>query len=865
MNIAQTGERPIPGTGDEIHRAPGETVGSASPAGEALHTRRQNRTHSRAARNATRSGIHPMRREANGQRLVRLAMIIGSMSIGCSSEPALSVEMPLHLEEHLDAAIITGSEIPADMRKSVEWRFDQPQPDWKAIPEWRPPPPFDVAGLTRSSDGLRVSVPGAGRWRGIVAVNLPNWARGDWSDVIVKVRADSASPVHSLRLAFNLPDGGGNAGELAEDQVLGQQSPVVRDGAVHTYRLPVAEGRPEFRGPLRQLAIIFRTSGDSGSIELLSVSVVPSGAAYADSGQGVRTVNVGERFHRTLFTHAPSSHAYRLRVPAQGRLDLALGVLAADAPVTFAVTAAAGGGKVDTLLEERHADPERWALRSVDLSKYAGRVVTLSLNAAGAQGAVAFWGAPTVSGPRISAKPNVILYVIDGGGADFMSLYGYNRRTTPNLERLAAEGAVFERAYSNSSWTKPSTASFMTSLHNEVLGFTGGDFDPLPDQAMTMAQRFHAAGYQTGVFTSNPNAGTASGLQRGADVLRESEFSREARSSVELHNAFEDWRRANPGGPYWTHFQTTDVHAIRYGFTATDAPVPPFAGLFVSPEDADTLRAWGQRLSEGGAVGEPYRRGGVKHAAYLTLLQGLYDEQMAHNDYQLGRLIDRLKASGDWQNTLLIVTADHSLDGFFGSDMTAALDSPPPRWTSSTLRSTVSHVPLVVVWPGQIAGGQRFVDPVSLIDLLPTVLEFAGLPAPEIMQGQSLAPLLRGQPGWAPRPVIMDEIVTFGGETRHAISVIDGRWGATTRFGPPLTSANYVSQPWPVLLFDMWSDPMCIAPVNEAHPDLVKKYTAVLDDIRKDHETLATLFKPGAKIELSPAQLERLRALGYIR
>ena len=57
---------------------------------------------------------------------------------------------------------------------------------------------------------------------------------------------------------------------------------------------------------------------------------------------------------------------------------------------------------------------------------------------------------------RTADKPNVIFYVIDGGGADHMSVYGYNRRTTPNLERLVAKGSVFERAYSNSTWSKPS-------------------------------------------------------------------------------------------------------------------------------------------------------------------------------------------------------------------------------------------------------------------------------------------------------------------------------------------------------------------------------------------------------------------------
>ena len=67
-------------------------------------------------------------------------------------------------------------------------------------------------------------------------------------------------------------------------------------------------------------------------------------------------------------------------------------------------------------------------------------------------------------------QPNVLLYVIDGGGADLMSLYGYERPTTDKLKGLAAEGVVFTNAHTNSAWTKPSTASFLTSLHHSVLG-----------------------------------------------------------------------------------------------------------------------------------------------------------------------------------------------------------------------------------------------------------------------------------------------------------------------------------------------------------------------------------------------------------
>ena len=142
------------------------------------------------------------------------------------------------------------------------------------------------------------------------------------------------------------------------------------------------------------------------------------------------------------------------------------------------------------------------------------------------------------------------------------------------------------------------------------------------------------------------------------------------------------------------------------------------------------------------------------------MAKGLYDEAMAHNDYQLGQLVDRLKAEGEWENTLLIIGGDHSIRAAFATMGVALSDSLPPRWSWPRLRPTHSRVPLMFVWPGHIEGGQRIAHPVSMIDVLPTLLDLVGLPAAEIAQGQSLAPLMLGREGWEPRPVIFDEFYT---------------------------------------------------------------------------------------------------------
>jgi arylsulfatase A-like enzyme len=267
-----------------------------------------------------------------------------------------------------------------------------------------------------------------------------------------------------------------------------------------------------------------------------------------------------------------------------------------------------------------------------------------------------------------------------------------------------------------------------------------------------------------------------------------------------------------------------------------------------------------------------FERAGVNRVAYAAANRDVYDEGMAHQDYQIGRLVERLKARGEWEHTLLIVAADHSV-GAANQDWGILMrDTLASDWSvgdprAPILRSGVSRIPLIVVWPGHIAGGQRFSQPVSMIDMLPTILDLVDLPMPQVMQGQSLAPLLLGEPGWEPRPVILDEFGVDGvtGEFRGRIEVIDGRWGASLEINPDPERPPERRRPTPLLLYDLWTDPMAVYPLNDEHPDLVEKYTVFLEAQWEAHQALAQLFTPSESVALTPEQLETLRALGYIQ
>ena len=810
------------------------------------------------------------------------ATVLGLTLVSCSGSPSgstvLTADMPLHLEQRLDAAIIVGSEVPADAPAVLEWRFDEPQEDWKPVVP--PDPTIDPVEITQLDDALGVTLTDGtgnrfGMRQGGLVLEVPDWNYEDLAHLVVRAR--TSDDFGHLDTYFNRLEGTDSpptGGSLGKFEQPGDLLPMVSDGTVQTYRLRLDFfwGDPPPEEPIRQIALWFRAR-DLASIDILSITLTTKVANYGDAGAASRTEIRNRIYRQALYTHTPGRVEYRVKIPEAGRLDFAMGVLREDVPVTFRVTAIpddGGSGEPTALFEEHYADKEAWGQRSVDLADFAGQTVTLGLEAESeAEGRVALWGAPTVTGGGPSPLPNVVFYVFDGGAADYMSVYGYNRRTTPTLERLAEEGVVFERAYSNASWTLPSTASFMTSLQTSVTGALSGNVNPIPAEAMTMAEHMHRAGYQTAVFTGNPNAGTLSDLQGGVDLFREDweDFSLIGRnnhkeSSKYLHEGFWSWREDYPSQPFWAHFQTTDVHG--------DFPAPPpFGGLFVAAHEWESWNESAQRLGFGrrDPNAPVWDSTGISRVPFYSVAKGLYDEAMAYNDYQLGQLIDRLKAEGKWENTLLIIGGDHSIWAAFVDMGLALSDSLAPPWNRPIFRPTISKVPLMFVWPGHIEGGQRIAHPVSMIDVLPTLLDLLGLPAAEIAQGQSLAPLMSGRDGWEPRPVILDEFYAdfTTGELEGVIEVVDGRWGASLEINPDPEGPPEERRPAPLLLYDLWNDPMALWSLHEERPDLVQKYTAFLEDQFEAHMALSQYFTRSGEVVLTPEQLRTLRTLGYIQ
>jgi arylsulfatase A-like enzyme len=432
----------------------------------------------------------------------------------------------------------------------------------------------------------------------------------------------------------------------------------------------------------------------------------------------------------------------------------------------------------------------------------------------------------------------------------------------------------------------------MTSLQHSVLGGLrrGVHSTPVPRNATTLIERLRAAGYQTASFTANPNAGRMIGIERGVDRMRDLDEGSHSTSSAQLHRQFWRFRDDYPGGPWFVHFQTTDVHE-------PNEPTPPFSGLYVTPEQRQELAELDNRLWQAAAplfgtmaitdfYDQALERSGVDRQTYFNLRRGLYDETMAFQDAELERFVRRLEARGEWQNTLLVVGSDHGHPaGTFARFGRGLFEPQPEPWQGALFDAFATRVPLVFVWPRRIEGGRRIEAPVSMIDVLPTVLDLAGLPRPEVAQGQSLAPLLRGE-SMPVRPVVFDEfrVDEATGELIGNLEIVDGRWGASLEIGPQPAGADptrgrhmvpvggrwgalhrYFPEVPRLLLYDLWSDPFARRAVNDEHPELVERYTRELLTLWKAHQALAQRYREAGDVALDPEQLRQLKALGYIQ
>jgi choline-sulfatase len=336
----------------------------------------------------------------------------------------------------------------------------------------------------------------------------------------------------------------------------------------------------------------------------------------------------------------------------------------------------------------------------------AGPVVTAPAGAVPG-GGLAAAPTPAPSGPR----PNVIIYLVDALRADRLGVYGQRRPLSPRLDAFAATATMYEQAWAQSSWTRPAVASIFTGLEPEVHG-ADGRLDRLGGGMPTLAGRMAGAGWQTAAVVANPNASAAFGLDRGFGefVL----MPPERRESADVHAEVVRWLdRRDPSVPFLLYVHTVDPH-LPYD------PPAPFRERFAAGVER-------RDLGSTEVVGALLARSLVDEGQWAADLLELYDAEVAANDHAFGELLDELERRGLDEGTVVIFLSDHG-EEFFDHG----------GWIHGrTLYREVLQVPLVIRLPGQ-REGRRETAPAAHIDLMPTILELAGLAPEPGLRGRSL-------------------------------------------------------------------------------------------------------------------------------
>ncbi len=326
--------------------------------------------------------------------------------------------------------------------------------------------------------------------------------------------------------------------------------------------------------------------------------------------------------------------------------------------------------------------------------------------------------------------PNVVIVLVDTLRADHTSLHGYERQTTPNLERIASRGLVMRSHFANSPWTKPSVASLITGLHPSAHRSRVGQFETLEkietlrrqgltpkieilsEKHLTLAERLRAAGYRTAAFVANYHLTPRFGYDQGYEDYRfdpnryrwagmKPPFTKLDDEEI-VRLTIEHLRINDEPVFVWCHLMA--VHDYQYPESFADRAFRPQS---LTPIDESGLQ---------------YSR--VKRYAHLEEAIAEYDTSIAYVDQLVGRLFDYVRQ--EEPNTLLIITSDHGEEFYEHGGFEHG----------HTLYNELLHVPLVLWGPDVPVGSTS--APSDSVDLLPTIVTAVGLEAEAELTGEPL-------------------------------------------------------------------------------------------------------------------------------
>lgn len=517
-----------------------------------------------------------------------------------------------------------------------------------------------------------------------------------------------------------------------------------------------------------------------------------------DPRAGLRvTLQIEEREEQVLAELVGATGRWEKEVPAEKRWPIARLSFAALAPGESSSPAAGillKGPVIETILPERDAgrkDP-------------AGR-------------------------PRVP-RANVIIYMTDALRADHLGCYGYDRPTSPDIDRFASQALLFEHAIAQAPWTTSSVASMLTGVYPNSHGVALPQH-ALPATLATMGEMLRDAGFMTAAFITNAAAGRAFGLARGfaehrlltARLHRGTVHELSDRVNEELFSWLDG--RKDDGRPLFLYVHATDTHAPY-------TPPPEFARRFLDPGGARDLG-----MPEGMPLladpGNPPDRSSIER------LIDLYDAEIAFNDRNFGVFLAGLRDRGLYDDSLIFFLSDHG-EEFYEHG----------AWQHMrALYAESLRIPFIVKLPGAAAPRTgRSGILAQQVDILPTTMSLLGLDVPSQVEGRDLIAALDRREGGRPARGFS----YFDRRRRKGVSVVDGDW--------KLIQLQLQDQPPPPPeLYNIARDPAEKLDLAAARPEVVGYLRTVLELHESEAQGLAA-----GESEIDDELRRELKALGYL-
>ena len=402
-------------------------------------------------------------------------------------------------------------------------------------------------------------------------------------------------------------------------------------------------------------------------------------------------------------------------------------------------------------------------------------------------------------GDQPGRPANMLLITLDTTRADRLGCYGNDDIRTPNIDGLAREGVLFEQAYSVQPVTLPSHTSMLTGQYPFTHGVRDNSVYKVKADTVTLAERLKHRGYLTVAFVSAYILDHRYGLDQGFDYYNDRFIAPKQRGRLPVD------RRASEVSLLatdWLELKKDDV-----------AGQPFFMWLHYYDPHADYDPP------------EPYR------SAYPNP----YDGEIAYTDDWLGFLFDNLRRRDLWDNTLVVLMADHG----------DSLGDHGEQTHGIFIYSATTHVPLLMRYPARVPKGRRISDRVSGVDLVPTILELLGMPSGDEMDGVSLVELITQQTPLKKRPVYSEVFIprSFGWSELRGI-----REGPLFYIEAPIPELYEAEAEWTIQPNLCERDPGSAAILKEALASLT---STELDP------------RESGRIELDDTAAARLQALGY--